>query len=105
MERVVEEVRVLADNMVAYSRECHSSIVFELAKLKKRFKITNEAGNCYSKTKVFVMLPDLSWEQVASDFDFDGNCRIDYLWDETRKRNQMIANNELALKYIKSIYY
>ena len=92
--------------MVAHGHaECHSSIVFELTKLKKRFKITNKAECGYSHTCVFVMLPDLSWAQVASDFDFDGNCLIDYLWDKTRMINQMIANNELALKYIKSIYY
>ncbi len=91
--------------MVARSRECHSSIVIELTKLKKRFKITNKAGNSYYETKVFVMLPDLSWAPVATDFDLDGDCRIDYIWDETRMRSKMIANNELALKYIKSIYY
>lgn len=101
----MEEVRVLAENIVAYSGGCHSSIVIELTKLKKRFKITNEAGNCYSRTKVFVMLPDFSWALIATDFDLDGDCHIDYLCSETRRRDKMIANNELALRYIKAVYY
>ena len=101
----MEEVRVLAENMVASDRSCHSSIVIELTKLKKRFKITNSAGNCYSETKIFVMLPDLSWAPIATDFDLDGYRYISYVWNETSKRNAMNANNELALRYIKSIYY
>ena len=95
-------MKVLASNESASKHECGFSKVVEFENGKK-FKITQDTGNCYSHTFVYVMLPDCSWTKVADGFDIGANG-IDYFISEDLKRAAMKGIYDKAIAYIKAVF-
>jgi hypothetical protein len=96
-------MKVLASNESASNYSCQFSKVVEFPEIGKKFKITHKTGNCYSNTTIYVMLPDLSWAEVADGFDI-GSEGINYVLDEDFKRQMMVDIYEKAIKYIKAVF-
>lgn len=99
----MEKFKVLWSVEDATDRSCFFSKVVESSVLKKRFKIRHSTGNCYSNTEIYVMLPDLSWAEVANEGDI-GECVINYLKNESVKWNQMSKIYDRALEYITKVF-
>ena len=95
-------MKVLASNESASKEECGFSKVVEFENGKK-FKITQDTGNCYSRTFVYVMLPDCSWAKVADGYDI-GAVGINYIVSEERKREAMKVIYNMAIEYIKAVF-
>lgn len=95
-------MKVLASNENASDYSCGFSKVVEFEN-GKRFKILHKTGNCFSWTKVYVMLPDLSWAEVADEFDL-GTASINYVTDESRKRKEMATIYDKSVSYIKAVF-
>lgn len=95
-------MKVLASNESASKHECSFSKVVEFEN-GKRFKITQDTGNCYSYTFVYVMLPDYSWAKVADGFDIGANG-INYIISEELKREAMKVIYDKAIAYIKAVF-
>lgn len=95
-------MKVLATNENASQYSCGFSKVVEFEN-GKRFKIVHKTGNCFSWTKVYVMLPDLSWAEVANEFDL-GSVSINYVTDESRKLKEMATIYDKAISYIKAVF-
>lgn len=95
-------MKVLASNEKADNYSCGFSKVVEFDNGKK-FKIVHKTGNCFSWTKVYVMLPDLSWTEVANEFDL-GSVSINYVTDKDRKVDEMATIYDKAISYIKAVF-
>lgn len=95
-------MKVLATNESASQYSCGFSKVVEFEN-GKRFKIVHKTGNCFSWTKVYVMLPDLSWAEVANEFDL-GSVSINYVADENYKMATMATIYDKAVSYIKAVF-
>lgn len=96
-----QEIKVLSSTEYVGRESCKFSKVIELK--GKRFKITNDTGNCYSYTKICVLLPNLQWAVVADKHDI-GDCHIDYVWSEAKKKIKLADIYERAVKYIKDVF-
>ena len=94
--------KVLATNEDATDYSCEFSKVVEFENGKK-FKITHDTGNCYSKTSIFVMLPTFEWAMVANGFDIGAND-IHYHIDSRLKRDMMKNIYDKAIDYINKVF-
>lgn len=94
-------IKVLYENEYVGRESCNFSRVIELN--GKRFKITNDTGNSYSYTTILVMLPTSQWAVVADKHDI-GDCHIDYIWREEKKKMKMADIYDRAVKYIKNVF-
>lgn len=68
----------------------------------KKFKITHDTANCYSRTKIFVQLPTLEWGIVATEFDL-GGCYINYVEDEDKMSVKMSNIYKKCIDYIVNV--
>lgn len=96
-----QEVKVLHESESVGRESCKFSKVIELN--GKRFKIYHSTGNCYSNTTIDVMLPTSQWAVVADRYDI-GDCYIDYIWSEAKKKIKMADIYERSVKYIKDVF-
>ena len=95
-------MKVLASNEIANKWGCKFSKVVEFEDGKK-FKITHSTGNCFSNTDIYVMLPDLSWAEVADGFDISAES-INYVLSEEFKRGMMADIYKKAIEYIEAVF-
>lgn len=94
-------IKVLHENEDIGRSSCNFSKVVELS--GKRFKITHDTGNSYSRTRIYVMLPTFVWQLVADEDDI-GDCYICYVDWESSKKVKMAKIYEAAIKYIKDVF-
>lgn len=79
---------------------CSFSIVVKTtAPIEAKFKIIHDTGNCYSRTDVYKMTPNGTWEHVA-DADDLSSRHINYVVDEDVKDDMMRTIYKEALEYI-----
>ena len=95
------KIKTLAENIFASDRSCIFSRVIEIS--ANRFKVTQEAGNCFSRTRIYIMLPTRTWEVVADEDDI-GECYINYVSGEATKKREMDRIYGRAVDYIIKVF-
>ena len=103
MTKTSLKTKVLYENQQAYERSCNFAKVVEIN--GKRFKITNDTGNAYSNTRIYVQTPDLTWVAIANEYDLAGTPRIQYHDYIVNKNEQMANIYKLSVEYIKKVCF
>ena len=92
-----KKFKVLVDNYTpSYSSE---SLAVSSG---NKYKIVAENGNCYSHLKVYKYTHN-GIDQIACEYDIPNYKRVDYMWDDDKKKNYNIDNILAAEKYILKI--
>ena len=70
---------------------------------KRRFKISCENGNCYSRLIVY-MYTATGLAEIAYASDIQGSQSVSYVWDDSKRIKAQEDNIKIAIEYIKLIF-
>ena len=70
---------------------------------KRRFKISCENGNCYSRLKVYMYTAN-GLAEIAYGSDIQGYQSVNYVWNDDKRVKAQEDNIKIAIEYIKLIF-